>query len=274
MAIDTFDPAEGPSAEQQAAEAAALAQGEKLAEAQEAAREQALQQNENENEDIQLIAGKFKSQDELLKAYEELQKKLGTNEPDEEEEPVEEQEEAEEVEVDEGVKSFREINNRFEENGQLTQEDYDSLVQMDSKQLIETYFKYFAEQNKAVAAQAATAQELQQIRDAVGGNEAYQEMITWAGNNLSEDEINQFNAVTATNQTAAIAYAVESLNNRFRASEGYEAPLVTGKRPSSKKDVFRSQAELARAIADPRYSSDHAYRSDVEEKLARSGDIF
>ena len=31
---------------------------------------------------------------------------------------------------------------------------------------------------------------------------------------------------------------------------------------------FRSHAELSRAIADPRYASDPAYRQDVEQKLA------
>ncbi len=36
------------------------------------------------------------------------------------------------------------------------------------------------------------------------------------------------------------------------------------------QDVFRSQAELVRAMADPRYDNDPAYRQDVIEKLERS----
>ena len=49
---------------------------------------------------------------------------------------------------------------------------------------------------------------------------------------------------------------------------------MTGKKAPSKAKAFRSQAELARAISDPRYPTDPAYRMDVEEKLARSGDLL
>ena len=40
-------------------------------------------------------------------------------------------------------------------------------------------------------------------------------MIKWAGSNLSEAEVDQFNAVINTNNAAALRYAVESLNNRW-----------------------------------------------------------
>ena len=145
---------------------------------------------------------------------------------------------------------------------------------MDSKTLIETYFKYHAVQTNNAQAQAATQAEMADIRQSVGGDEAYGEMIQWAGSNLNEAEIDQFNAVVATNNPAAIKYAVESLSNRWKGAEGYEAPLVTGRKAPSKAKAFRSQAELARAISDPRYSTDPAYRMDVEEKLARSGNLL
>ena len=38
----------------------------------------------------------------------------------------------------------------------------------------------------------------------------------------------------------------------------------------NKGDVFRSQAELVRAMSDPRYENDPAYRQDIVEKLDRS----
>ena len=71
----TFDPAEDPTPEMMAAEQAALEQGEKLVSAQEEDRARKYEQNESEGEDMSLIGGKFKSQEDLLKAYEELQKK-------------------------------------------------------------------------------------------------------------------------------------------------------------------------------------------------------
>lgn len=279
----TFDPSEGPTSEQQAAEQAALEQGEKLIQAQDEDKLRLYNNADAENEDVSLIGGKFKSQDELLKAYNELQKKLGQERQGDEEEPAEEQVEAseeapekqEEEKDDDGVRKFYEINERFEKNnGQVSEEDLASLSEMSSKELLDTYFKYHAQQVQANQQAVATANELKSIRDSVGGDEAYSSMIEWAGSNLSEAETAQFNTVINSNNAAAIGFAVESLNNRFKAQEGYEAPLVTGRKPTNNKNVFRSQAELARAIADPRYSSDPAYRMDVEEKLTRSGDLL
>ena len=276
----TFDPSEDPTPEMQAAEQAALEQGEKLINAQEEDRARKYEQADVEQEDVSLIGGKFKSQDDLLKAYNELQSKLGKSEPEEEEEPSEEPVEAteeapeEEKEIDENVRSFVEISERFDTNGGLTEEDVETLSSMDSKQLVETYFKYHGMRTQQAQAKQASAREMQEIRDMVGGDEAYGEMIGWAAQNLQPAEIEQFNAVVNTNNAASLRFAVESLGNRWRNQEGYEAPLVTGKKAASKAKVFRSQAELARAISDPRYSTDPAYRQDVEEKLARSGDLL
>jgi hypothetical protein len=277
----TFDPSEGISTEQQAAETAAMEQGEKLIQAQEEDRDRRMSQAASEEEDVSLIGGKFKSQDDLLKAYNELQSKLGRPATDEEEEPSEEPTEATEetpaeepVEISESVKTFTEIATRFDAEGGLTTDDMETLSAMDSKSLIETYFKYHAVQTAKNTQANATAKELQGIRDSVGGDEAYGQMIQWAGQNLAPEEIDSFNSVANSNNAAALSFAVEALSNRWKAVEGYEAPLVTGKKAPSKSKAFRSQAELARAIADPRYSSDPAYRMDVEEKLARSGDLM
>jgi len=285
----TFDPSEDPTPEMVAAEQAALEQGEKLISAQNEDRARKFEADEAQNEDVNLIGGKFKSQDDLLKAYEELQKKLSKPEEATDEEPegevdptqggVDEEEVTEEVEeeekpVDENIKTFVEISSRFNENGGLTEADMETLVNMDQRSLVETYFKYLGVENQKAQAAMATQSEMKAIRDSVGGDEAYASMIQWAGDNLGAKDIAQFNDVVQTNNAAAIRYAVESLNNKYRAAEGYEAPLVTGKKATSKAKGFRSQAELARAIADPRYSQDPAYRQDVEEKLARSGDLL
>ena len=264
-----------------AAEQSAMEQGEKLINAQEEDRNRKFEQSDAEEEDVSLIGGKFKSQDDLLKAYNELQSKLGKPEPDEEEEPSEEtteatEEESEEgeVEISEGVKTFTDIAFRFDETGGLTEEDMTTLSNMDSKQLVETYFKYHAVQTAKLTQDIATSEQLRTIRDSVGGDEAYGEMIQWAAQNLAPEEIDSFNSVANSNNAAALSFAVEALNNRWKTVEGYEAPLISGKKAPSKSKAFRSQAELARAIADPRYSTDPAYRMDVEEKLARSGDLL
>ena len=73
---------------------------------------------------------------------------------------------------------------------------------------------------------------------------------------------------------AAIRFAVEALNNRWRSQEGYEAPLYTGNRKPEGIKPYRSQAELGRDIANPLYQSDPAFREDVERRLSVSQNLI
>ena len=281
MATTKFDPTEDRSDAEKAAEAAALEQGEKIAQMQEEDRARRFQQSQDEQEDAALIGGKFKTQDDLLKAYEELQRKLSSGEeesPEEgeeapAEEPVEAKEEEVEVEetpVSETVKYMHDLSKEVGDDGVLSEEAIERLSSLDTKDLIAAYMQYNSQAQQAQIA----GSELQAIRDSVGGDQAYTEMVTWAANNLSETEIADFNAVTNTNNPAAIRFAVSSLNARWKEGVGYEAPLVTGRKSADSGTRFRSHAELSRAIADPRYASDPAYRADVEAKLARSADLL
>jgi hypothetical protein len=277
MPTTTFEIQDGPSNEQQAAETAALEQGEKLAQMQEEDRARKFEQTEDENSEAALIGGKFKSQDDLLKAYNELQKKLGQDTPEEtDEEPEAEEEAPEEVPEDqtEVIKQTTdymvELQKAYGDNGELPEEAIEHFGKMDPKDLIQSYLAYSSKTRAGTIQQA----EINTIKNAVGGEEAYTEMLDWARDNLEPDEISDFNAVTATGNVAAIRFAVDSLGNRWKSNVGYEAPLVTGKRASSKPAGYRSHAELARDIADPRYQSDPAFRRDVEDRLARSNDLL
>ena len=278
MPTTTFDPSEGPSPEQMEAEQNALEQGEKIAKMQQEDRERAFQQVDDENADAALIGGKFKSQEDLLAAYEALQKKMGQESSDDKEEPSEDQpeasEEVEEEEVDEAtsetVDYMHSLNKEFEQNGQLSEEAIDKLSSMDSKELIKAYLQY----NQQAKTNQVQQSEIDAIQQSVGGPEAYQEMLEWAASNLNETEIAEYNQVTSSGDAVAIKFAVAALANRYRNTDGYEAPLVSGKKAKSEKKTFRSHAELSRAIADPRYSTDPAFRKDVEEKLSRSTDLL
>ncbi len=281
MTTSTFDTtSDGLTPEQQAAEALALAQGEKIAAAEAEDKARLYEKADDENEGVALIGGKFKSQDDLLKAYQELQKKLGS--PDEEAAPEaatdetteETTDESEPEQADETVDYMQQLGKEYEETGSLSEEAIDRLAQMDQKQLIQSYLKYY--QQSAQSAQQAQLQDaaIADIKQSVGGEEAYSEMIQWAGENLDTTEIDNFNAVTATNNPAAIRFAVEALNNRYRSEVGYEAPLISGNKGSSGPKPYRSNAELARDIANPLYQSDPAFRADVEARLARSNDLL
>ena len=50
--------------------------------------------------------------------------------------------------------------------------------------------------------------------------------------------------------------------------------MLSGKAPKTSGDVFRSQAEVVKAMSDPQYDMDPAYRQDILEKLDRSNIDF
>jgi hypothetical protein len=136
--------------------------------------------------------------------------------------------------------------------------------------------KAYAEIQKAApAAVSITDAEALAVVDAVGGKAVYDKALAWAGDNFSPEEANNYDAVIATGNKAAIAFAVEALTQRYKAAEGFEGDTISGGRtraPAVK--AFRSNAELATAIRDRRYHEDPAYRMDVEARLAVSGDLM
>lgn len=279
MPITQFDPTEGPSKEQQAAEAAVFAQGQKIQEAQAADRAARQAQMElDQEQDVSLIGGKFKSQEDLLKAYQELERqRTKENQDDAEEEEVEESvdnaDEAEETTESDEI--FNRAAQEYTDNGQLSDDAIEALSQMDSKDLIKAYVDYYGRNAANYEQKELEATQLEAVKEIAGGSDEYDNMIGWAAQSLAPDEIDAFNSVTESGNLAAIRFAVEALNSRYRAAEGFEAELVTGKASTSTNvKAYRSQAELARDIANPLYHSDPAFRADVEARLQASKDLL
>ena len=70
-----------------------------------------------------------------------------------------------------------------------------------------------------------------------------------------------------------INFALQALYYRYTDAVGSEGEMIQGK-ASTAVDGFRSQQEVVRAMADPRYENDPAYRKDVYDKLERSNIQF
>ena len=88
--------------------------------------------------------------------------------------------------------------------------------------------------------------------------------------NLKAHEIKAFDNLVGTGNAAAIQLGVDALKSKYDNANGYEGRMLSGKAADNNGDVFRSQAQLVQAMADPRYDTDPAYRNDVFEKLANS----
>ena len=119
-------------------------------------------------------------------------------------------------------------------------------------------------------AQQLTQAQADKLFEMVGGKKAYQSMIEWAGQNLSESEVQMYDSVMGRGDPSAIFFAVQALQSRYGDAVGKDGKLLTGRGTSNEGSAFRSQAELVQAMSDPRYDNDPAYRQDVIRKLEKS----
>jgi hypothetical protein len=255
MAINlTYDPSGDPEAiaAQEATDAESYAIGEQL-----------------EQEQQELLAGKYRNAEDLEKAYIELQRKYSSrsNEEDEsEEQPQEEPEEELTEDVD-----YTFLNQLAEEadGGEFSQETLDALGNMNASDIAEMFLAYRAQQPEPEQYEPISSEEVSSLKSIVGGDSAYNQMIGWAAENLPPQEIAIYDSVMDKGDPQAIYFAIQALNNKYQDSVGNEGRLLTG-RTTQSSDVFRSQAEVVRAMSDPRYDNDPAYRQDIFDKLDRS----
>ena len=220
----------------------------------------------------QVYAGKYKSAQELEKAYMELQSKLGEQEKGETE--VAEKEPEDKPTLSEGATLITSATDEYYANGnKLTPETLQKFSSMSSQDLINAYMEVQQLPEYQQAQQTPveiTDSQVNQIKNAAGGEAAYSNIINWAKSNLEAEQINAFDDVVNTGSVQAINLAVAGLKAQYDNANGVEGRMVTGKAPTNSGDVFRSQQELVAAMNDPRYDRDPAYRQDVVEKLDRS----
>ena len=239
----------------------------------------------NETDENGLILGKFKSVEDLAASYKELEGKLGNTPTDQSEDSTEETVEQEESGVNyqelygDGVYEVlgevgidpEDIRNRYMENGVLNDEDYSKLEEGGfSRTLVDTYLEGLKSTGNVV--EIAT-QQIEGIKESVGGDQNYEQMTAWALSNLPASEVDAFNQLTETGSAPAIKLAVQGLYSQYNNAMGIEPDLVTGKSPTSGPNPFRSTAEVVAAMSDKRYGKDVTYTQSVQNKLANS-DVF
>ena len=256
MAELTYDPTPADNPEFNEAEMEAIAIGEA------AAREQEAQ-----------YAGKFKDAEELEKAYIELQKKLGAN--DEGEADVrgdseqEETSQEEEVEVSPAAELITNASAEYAETGEISSEMMEQFSSMSSQELVDAYVEMQGQLPQQPSTDLSEG-DVNNIKNSVGGEESYTNLMLWAADNMDPADVEAFDALVESGNARSIRLAAAGLKAQYEAQNGFEGEMLTGRAPVQQADVFRSQAEVVAAMSDPRYDRDPAYRNDVFEKLDRS----
>ena len=231
-----------------------------------------------------LIAGKFKTAADMVNSYKELEGKLGSientaEESTEQETPTEESNDnydAAEVYGD-GLASVLEevgidpqvISNTFTETGKITEDDYEKLGEAGfSKQVIDTYLDGL--RGAANPAEDIKDAQLNDILSVTGGEEGYSKLREWTQANVPDETLRAFDKILDTQDPTMIKVAVQGFAAQMREAEGYEPQLINGRTAAGNTNTFRTQAELTKAMADPRYGKDEAYTLSVYDRLKDS----
>ena len=257
--VDTTVPTETLTDNLTPDEQDSLAVGEKIVEEQE-----------------QLLAGKYKSAEELEKAYKELESKLGKQDTEQAEPEAEPEPEA--TSLSDNANVITSASDEYYANdGKLSPETLEKFQGMSSQDLVSAYLEVTNspdwQAKPPSQAEDITDSQINEVRNFAGGEQEYTNIVQWAGQNLDAKSIQAFDNIVAGGSIDAIKLAVTGLKSQYQNSVGYEGKMLQGKAPNQTGDVFRSQAELVQAMSDRRYDSDPAYRQDVIEKLERSDNL-
>ena len=277
----TYDPTQDTLIDEanEARDAEHLAVGEKMIEEQE-----------------NLLAGKYKTTEDLEKAYKELESKLGDKDKGLERETSTEEAEPEpetpnyytedgsvnydtanevygeklgDVFKDNKIDPFK-MNEYFQENNGLSDEMYEDLGKAGlNKDLVDNYLNGLRDAADIEGpVQTLTDQEIKGVKAIAGGDAGYEALMDWASDNMSDDDAKNFDEVIATGNNAAVTFAVKALMGQYEDAQGKDPTLITGK--ASPTQSYRSMAEVVRDMNNPQYDLDDAYRDDVRRKLEAS----
>lgn len=261
-------------------------------EALDAGRQEAAEAAEQE----QLLAGKFKSQDDLIKGYEELEKKLGQKSQQPAQEGAENNEEnpdgdkategeEESGEADKGgdESPYGEVVSAaiekagidveasvkaFEETGTLSDEDFAKFAEAGfPREVVDAYLRGAASQQSEAA--SLVQSQVDAIKASVGGDEAFADLQKFIQGSYTTEEKAAYNEAVGTGDFEKALGAVNAAKARRAKDIGHEATLHSGKAQEG-GNGYASEAEMLEDMKNPKYKTSEAFRQQVTKKIAAS----
>ncbi len=236
-----------------------------------------------------LIDGRFKSHEDVLAAYKELEKRYTTDStpkapevPGEEAattEPTEAAQEptndapdvvddAHEVLETKGLRDrLPDYEREYAQLGTLSDTSFAELEEAGlSREVVTRYVK---------GQEALAEVESNRLYAQAGSKEAFNEMIEWAtSGGLDPKEHQAFHDALNSRDRTRTGMAIAALRSLHEAAEGKRPRLLAGYTGSSSNGGFQDMDEQKAAQADPRYSLNTAagnrYRQEVHDKIKRS----
>ena len=150
------------------------------------------------------------------------------------------------------------------DTGEISAETLESLKEMSAADFVAAMSRIDDDDGDTspVAEESAglTNSDINDIQNAVGGEEAYSQMINWAKDNFTPQEIQAYDNALEIGDLNNINLALQALYFRYTDSVGVEGDMIQGKAAKSEGSKFESQAQVVKAMQDDRYEKDPAYR--------------
>lgn len=254
---------------------------------------------EPQEQEQELLAGKFKTQDDLVKAYKELESMLGQQQPQQQPAEAEtteteqtpagetETETKAETDGDDPYAAYGEAvgnalkaaevdpaaaQQEFADNGTLSDETFQKFEQAGfSRDVVEAYLRGVS-QSQAEAVEITEAQ-IGQIKAVAGGDEGYAELTQWMSANLQAEDLQSFHDTLTSGDFSAILAAVTAMNTRRQQAQGTEGTLRSGRSPAAAQG-YQTEAEMLEDMRKPEYKTSQAFRDKVAAKIAASSNIM
>lgn len=156
---------------------------------------------------------------------------------------------------------IRKFEQEYDTNGKLSEETYALAAKKGlSREIID---------NEIIPGRLAQRQLLYtKACTMVGGEDKLQTILQWAGTLPDAEKIAYQKQLDGGWDSAQVA--LKSLAARYATEKDNAPQLVTGGGTVPTGTLYRSRAELAKAQADPRWTTDPAYQKQVMENLRAS----
>jgi uncharacterized protein (DUF1330 family) len=197
---------------------------------------------------------KFSSAEDMAKAYAELETKQSSGS-----EEVETSESVEETSTDTpNIVSV--ANDEYIESGELSQDTYNQLGEMGiSKDMVDAYI---------AGQEAIMDKQSNDIFNEIGGKSEYDAMSEWAGENLTDADLEAYNQTVESGSVDQAKFAVKALYQQYKG--GNPVTPMQGSTNGSAVAPFTSRAQVTQAMRSKQYQTDAGFRQEVQQRLAIS----
>lgn len=111
-----------------------------------------------------------------------------------------------------------------------------------------------------------------EVINIAGGQEGFQQMIQWAAQNYADAPA--YNAAMNSGDPSQMRMAMTALKAAYVSANGQDPSLVMGGAGAAGGDVYMNDLEMVADMQKPEYRNDPAFKRKVQEKVARSTNLF